>query len=258
MANGLECGPPLPVEAVSFSSEHDVPELVACIRSFLAQAGVPTALTVISDGSYTRASAQLLEAIHPCVAVVDWREVARPELPSVLWEYARTNWRGKKLLVLVSLGVERPLVYTDADVLFFTGATDLHRLAANAAGPRYLRDCAGRMFLDRSMLAEEREADESINAGFMLLTEPLDWEPALRRLERRLRWKPTTFTGQTVVHLTLHAAGAQRLDPARYVVADDDRARLDDPHVGPATALRHYVDPVRHKFWTALAGSGLT
>src|SRR5262249_42273919 len=68
VATGLDCAPPLPVDAVSFSSEHDVPELVACIRSFLAQAGVPTAFTVISDGSHARASAKLLEAIHPCVA----------------------------------------------------------------------------------------------------------------------------------------------------------------------------------------------
>jgi hypothetical protein len=237
---------------VSFSSEHDVPELVACIRSFLVRAGTPPAFTVISDGSHTEASVDLLHAVHRCVTVVDWRSVAARESPRLLWDYARSSWRGKKLLVLSSLKIERPLVYTDADVLFFAGASHLRQVADGADGPRYLLDCPG-TFLDLSMLEDEREADESVNAGFMLLTGPLDWEPALRRLERRLRWKPTTFTGQTVVHLTLHRAGARSLDPARYVVAADDQRRLDDPHVGPDTALRHYVAPVRHKFWTALA-----
>jgi hypothetical protein len=253
VADGLDCAPQLPVEAVSFSSGHDVPELVACIRSFLSRAGTPFAFTVVSDGTHSRRSADLLRAVHPCVEVVDWRSVAQPRLPWLLWEYARTSWRGKKLLVLASLDVRGPLVYTDADVLFFPGAADLHELAADLDAPHYLPDCAGRTFLDRTMLSDEREADESVNAGFIVLARPLDWEPALHRLERRLRWKATTFTGQTVVHLTLHRAGAHRLDPARYVVADDDRERPDDPYVGPATVLRHYVAPVRHKFWTALA-----
>jgi len=87
----------------------------------------------------------------------------------------------------------------------------------------------------------------------MFIPKPLDWTPALARLEQRLRSGRATFTGQTVVHLTLHQAGARSFDRSRYVVAVDDRSLVEDPYAGPETVLRHYVMPVRHKFWTTLS-----
>jgi hypothetical protein len=253
VTGSMQWAPPVALQVLSFSSEHDVPEQVASIRSFLAQVGPPTAFTIASDGSHSVRSRELLHAVHPCVQVVDWRQLSQPGLPRVLWDYARISWRAKKLVVLVSLPGDRPVLYTDADVLFFGRAGELRDLSGESRS-RYLRDCAGdRRFLDRLMLTDEREGEDGVNAGFMLLAPPLDWTPALLRLQRQ-RWKPLTFTAQTVVHLTLHAAGAEMFDPSRYVVADDDRKLVEDLYVGPDTVLRHYVTPVRHKFWTTLSG----
>ena len=247
--------PPVALHVLSFSCERDLPEQVASVGSFLAHVGVPTELTIVSDGSHSQDSRDLLEAIHPSITVIDWRSVARPGLPQALWDYAEISWRGRKLLVLVSLPVDGPLLYTDADMLFFAGAVELRELpSAAGAGPRYLLDCDGEgPFLDVSMLTNPGEEAESINSGFIFIPRPLDWTPALARLERRLRSGRATFTGQTVVHLTLHGAGARSFDPSRYVVAVDDRSQLEDPYARPEIVLRHYVMPVRHKFWTTLS-----
>jgi hypothetical protein len=251
----MKWAPPVALRLLSFSSEHDVPEQVASIRTFLAHVGTPLSFTIASDGSHSARSRELLQAVHPCITVVDWHELSRPGLPKVLWDYARIEWRGKKLAVLVSLPGDRPVLYTDADILFFEPASELRELGGETrVGLRYLRDCGGdRRFLDRAMLVEDREGDDGVNSGFMFLGHPLDWTPALDRLQRQ-RWKPSTFTGQTVVHLTLRQAEARMFDPSRYVVAVDDRWLVEDRYARPETVLRHYVTPVRHKFWTTVSG----
>jgi hypothetical protein len=254
VAGGIDCTERLPVRVLAFSSERDLPEQVASARSLLTTAGAPVELQIVSDGTHSRRSRRLLQAVHPSVSVVDWRRLARPRLPRALWDYAAASWRGKKLLVLVSLELDRPLLYTDADILFFPGAAELRRLDA-AAGHRYLLDCGrgSRRFLDREMLADESEGERSINSGFIFFAGPIDWAPALRRLEQRLQNGQATFTGQTVVHLALHGAGATPFDPERYVMADDDRLQPGDPYASSERVLRHYVTPMRHKFWTTLA-----
>jgi hypothetical protein len=254
VAEGVDCAPPIGLHVVCFSSEQDVPEQVASARSFLASVGVPRQLTVVSDGSHSAGSRDLLRALHPCVDVVDWSSLLRPDLPRALLDYSRIGWRGKKVAALASLAVERPVFYTDSDVLFFTAAAELRSLAATGeTAPRYLRDASGGVFLDRQLLLDPSEERDGVNSGVIFLPHRLDWSPALRRLAAR-RWKPTTFTGQTIVHLALHQAGARPFDATRYVVAVDDVDAAADLHAGPRVALRHYVTPVRAKFWTTASG----
>ena len=256
VAEGVDVAPPLALRLASFACERDLPEQVASIRSFLIHAGTPADLTIVSDGSHSAWSRDLLEALHPCVSVVDWRSISRQDLPRTLWDYAEANWRGRKLLVMVSLVDERRVLWADADVLFFPCARELREVVGPLeAHPRYLRDCEDGAFLDPEMLASRGEAAGSVNAGFVFLPRPIEWSSAVRRLEERLRSGRTTFTAQTVVHLALHAADARPFEPSRYVMAVDDRELADDAHVGPETVMRHYVMPVRHKFWTTLARS---
>jgi hypothetical protein len=63
---------------------------------------------------------------------------------------------------------------------------------------------------------------------------------------------PTFFTNQTMTHLAMHANDAQPLDPRRFVLQLDDQFIYRDRYAGRQLALRHYVNPVRHKFWTSL------
>jgi hypothetical protein len=259
----------LPLAVHSFSSIFHLPEQVASLRSFLSHAGVPRWWIVISDGSHSRRERELLRAVHPRVSVVDWRECSRPGLPRALWDYAAVDRMGKKLVALVSLPSDWRGVYTDADILYFSGAGRAPELSERSDSSRYIRDTelrrelasrgapVERFALDAELLESEAEAEGEVNSGFLLLRGGLDWAPALRRLAGR-RWKPTIFTEQTVVHLTLARAGAQPLDPSRFVLRSDDRGHPGDAYAGGEIVLRHYVTPVRHKLWQAVEryGSG--
>ena len=64
------------------------------------------------------------------------------------------------------------------------------------------------------------------------------------------RWS-SFFTHQTLRALGLHANGAHPLDPRKYLLQLDDQTIYPARYAGPALALRHYVNPVRHKFWTS-------
>jgi hypothetical protein len=249
-------GPCVALHVFSFSSEHDLPEQVASLRSFLANVGTPAEFTIVSDGTHSKTSVALLRALHDCVSVVPWDRFVDPGLPRAVWEYAEANWRGKKLATEVSLPDERPVLYVDSDILFFPAASELRELSDGAgADPRYLRDAKRRRpFLEDRLLRNRREGKKGVNAGFFFHPEGLDWGPALERLER-LAGPPGIFTDQTVVHLAMHQAGARPFDRSRYVLATDDRSLLRDPYLRPDTVLRHYVTPVRHKLWITLARS---
>jgi hypothetical protein len=56
-----------------------------------------------------------------------------------------------------------------------------------------------------------------------------------------------------MTHLAMHTNGALPFDESKYILQLDDQFSYGDHHVSPAVALRHYVNPVRHKFWTRLA-----
>ena len=241
----------------SFSSERDGPEQVASLRSFIRYAGQPVDFTIVSDGSHSYASRDLLRRVHPCVRVVDWRGVLRPDLPSYVHDYAEIHPMGKKLAVELSLPIERPTIYADSDVLFFPAARDLASLASAGDGRgRYLLDCEA-VYLDDRILPGACEVPEPLNAGFFILYEAPDWAAALDRLAR-LEARPNFHTEQTLMHLTMHAGGARPLDPLRYVVSVDDMFSYRDEHARRQIVLRHYTTPVRYKLWCNLGRSLLS
>ena len=248
----------LPVDVLSFSCERDVPEQVASLRALLGRAGRPARATVVSDGSHTERSRALLERVDPCVRVVDWAELARPDLPEPVRAYAAASPMGKKLAVEVSLPRDRPLLYVDSDVLVLPGGAALadELVAALDRGtPAYLLD-PEEVYLDARLLGPGETA-EPLNAGLLVLPRPLDWEAALARLAA-LPGDPEFHTEQTLVHLAVRQAGGRPLDPARFVVATDDMADRRDRHRGREVVVRHYTTPVRHKLWLSVPATALS
>jgi hypothetical protein len=55
------------------------------------------------------------------------------------------------------------------------------------------------------------------------------------------------------VERPVHQATARPFDRSRFVLELDDRSRSEGPFIGPDTALRHYVSPLRHEFWSGVA-----
>ena len=241
----------LPLDVFAYSGENTLPEQVASIRSFLAHAGRPKQFTVVSDGSYTSASIELLEKIDSCVRVEKTRPVLPPELPDATRSYLAEHPTGKQLALLMSLPTNGPTLYTDSDVLFFPGARELANLSQRASvSAFYLADY--HFSGDERLVLDPAEKQSPTNTGFILLFRKLDWSLGLERL-RMSSGPPNFFTNQTVTHLCMHANGAVALDPGKFVLQLDDQFIYRDRYASASIAIRHYVNPVRHKFWTALA-----
>jgi hypothetical protein len=238
-----------PFEVFAYSNDEMLPEQVASIRSFLRHVGRPKSFTVVSDGSHSDRSIRLLKSVDRSVSV----ETAKPALPGLsakLDGYLNSHPTGKQLALIMSLPRNGPALYIDADVRFFPAASDLVvRGEAKGLPAYYLADCqfAG----DSRLVRDASEENEPVNMGALFLFRKLDWSLSIRRF-LELEGEPTFFTNQTMTHLTMHENGACPFDPAKYALQLDDQCVFADRYAGPRLALRHYVNPVRHKFWTSL------
>lgn len=229
-----------------------MPEQVASIRSFLRHVGRPKMFNVVSDGSYSDSSKRLLQDIDPSVVVREAADWIPGNLPAAIYPYLENHPTGRQLALIMSLPSDAPVLYLDSDILFFAGAADLHGHAGKRDVPAfYLADC--RFSGDERLLRRPDEADRPVNTGFLLLFQKLDWSLSVERF-LELKDAPTFFTNQTMTHLTMHANDAAPFDSRKYVLELDDQFVYPDRYANPAIALRHYVNPVRHKFWTSLLG----
>src|SRR5437868_2620217 len=241
----------LPLDVFAYSGENTLPEQVASIRSFLAHAGRPKQFTVVSDGSYTAASIGLLENIDRCVRVKKTLPILPSGLPDTIQSYLREHPTGKQLALLMSLPTNGPTLYTDSDVLFFPRACELADLSnAQSVSALYLADY--QFSGDERLIRDPSEKRNPANTGFVFLYGKLDWSQGLERLQM-LSGEPNFFTNQTVTHFCMHANGAAAFDPAKFVLQVDDQFIYRDRYAGCSLAIRHYVNPIRHKFWTILA-----
>lgn len=240
----------LPFEVFSYSGEASLPEQIASIRSFLRHAGRPKRFTVVSDGTHSARSLALLRNLDPVVAVSQSTEWVPASLPDRLRRYFTTHPTGKQLALIMSLPKNGSALYVDSDVLFFPGARELASLDTVSGAPAYfLADC--RLSADERLFRTPAEARAPVNTGVLFLLRPLNWSCSLERF-MELDGEPTFFTNQTMTHLTMHANGAQPFDPRKFVLQLDDQFIYSDLHAKSEIVLRHYVNPVRHKFWTAM------
>jgi hypothetical protein len=237
----------LALRVFTYSNEEMLPEQVRSIRSFLRHVGRPESFTVITDGSHSERSVSLLERVDPCVSLRPFGQGLPDNLPAQVRRYVTTYPMGRQLGLLMSLPVNGPVLYLDADVLFFSGANDFTRyLSAKDVTAFYLEDC--QLSADPRVFREPSEQLNPVNCGALLFLKKLDWSIAIRRF-LELEGEPNFFTNQTLAHLALHVNGARSFDPAKYVVRLDDQFIYPDRYAGRELALRHYVNPVRHKFW---------
>lgn len=242
--------PVLPFEVFSYSGEEALPEQVASIRSLLRFGGRPLAFTVVSDGSYSAHSIELLRNIDAVIHVAQSSDWKPKEIPRGLQTYLAAHATGKQLALIMSLPAQGPALYVDSDVLFFPGAHELANLAKISHAPAlYLADC--KMSADERLLRGDTERANPVNTGVLFLRQQLNWSLPLSRFQE-LDGQPTFFTNQTMTHLAMHANGAAPLDPGKYVLQLDDQFEFRDRYRAGNIVLRHYVNPVRHKFWAAL------
>ncbi len=237
-----------PFEVFAYSNDEMLAEQVVSIRSFLRYVGRPKSFTVVSDGSHSDRSIRLLERIDRSVSVTTAGHPV-PDLPVKLEKYLRTHPTGKQLALIMSLPRNGPALYVDADVRFFRGAADLFACGETGdVSSFYLADCqfAG----DRRLVRELSEENRPVNTGVLFLFRKLDWSLGISRF-LELEEDPTFFTNQTMTHLAIHQNAGRPFDPSKYVLKLDDQCIFADRYASSRIALRHYVNPVRHKFWTS-------
>jgi hypothetical protein len=239
----------IPLDVFSYSGESALPEQVASLRSFYRHVGCPKSFTVVSDGSYSDRSIRLIEQIDSTVSVQLLILPPPEQLPERFRQYVTTHPTGKQLALIMSLPANGPALYVDSDVLFFPAAAVLAARATTTDAPAfYLAYC--QFSGDPRLIRSSDEQKNPVNTGLVLLFKKLDWSLGIDRF-LALEGEPNFFTNQTITHLTMHANGARPFDPVKYVLQLDDQFVYADQYAGAALALRHYVNPVRHKFWTS-------
>jgi hypothetical protein len=242
----LECS------LASILGRSNLPEMLVCLSSFLAYAGTPELVLIVSDGSLTREDAEALRAISPRVRVVDFADHARGQIPGMLQPYLKPNnfipeAYVKKLVFLLSLDSSTRWFFTDPDVLFFEGASSLKQdLARFGERPAFMQDI---VFSGDARQLDPSERFPLVNTGVLYIPRPLDWSEALARLAER-GMPPAFFAEQTAVHFAMRSSGGEALCPKRYVLSLEDQWLFKDQFAGRiGPVCRHYVSTVRHKFW---------
>lgn len=241
---------PLPFEVYTYSGEAALPEQIASLRSLLRHAGQPKKITIVSDGTHSRQSLDLLQRLDRNLVIAQPADFVAPDIPSRLHAYLTRHPTGKQLALMMALPMDGPALYLDSDILFFRGAEALTAELFASEGPAaFLADC--RLSADERMFRDSRERVNPVNAGFVFWREKLDWASSIERF-LDLPGEPIFFTNQTLTHLAMHANEARPLDPKKFLLQLDDQFSYGDFHPNPGRIMRHYVNPVRHKFWTAL------
>jgi hypothetical protein len=205
---------------------------------------------VVSDGTHSDRSRRLISGIDPSVVVSSIEEWVPEGVPTQLMPYFSEHPTGKQLRLIMCLPRNGPALYVDSDVLFFPGARSLSAFPSLPVAPAfYLMDC--QLAGDERLFRGPAEKLLPVNTGVLFLCRKLDWSLCIERL-LELKGAPTFFTNQTATHLTMHANGAQPFEKGTFVLQLDDQFIYSDSYAGPKIVLRHYVNPVRHKFWTSL------
>lgn len=245
----------LPFEVFSYSGEDMLPEQIASIRSLFRFAGRPKQFTIVSDGTHSPRGLELLRHLDPCIRVSATSDWQPQNVPPAVTSYLANHPTGKQLALIMSLPSDGPALYIDSDVLFFPGARTLPSLLERNDAPTfYLADC--RLSADERLYRNEDEKKNPVNTGVLFLSRKIDWSKSIARL-LELEGAPNFFTNQTMTHLAMIAAGALPLDRDKFVLQLDDQFKFADRYAGSHLALRHYVNPVRHKLWATLARGGL-
>lgn len=231
----------------SFSGTRDLPEQVACLRTFLRQAAHPRKLVVVGDGTHTDADRSLLRALSPRLESLPWDAFIRKDLPPKLMAYAQAHPLGKKIAVLMSVQETGSWIFSDSDILYFSAAGDIRRRLSEPTGTAdYLEDCYPS--LDDRLVRGPEEKRAPVNSGFILVHRPLDWRLAMERFDA-MQGESGYFTEQTLFHLAVQASGGKSLPMDRYVIQSDDQWVAADRHSGPGVVLRHYFSSIRYKMW---------
>lgn len=245
---------------ITFVCYRDRLLLLRMVASFLRFVGRPKMLTIICHDQLGQA-AHTLSQFDAQIEVIAFSEyMNRERLPPIVMDFARRHAFGRKLAVLMKEPTDCPVIYTDTDIEFFRGGGRLASMLNMAERPYYLQDAALTTNSESgydSRLLQGKPVKPRVNGGFCVFPKPVDWEPALSRLEPFVD-SPRFLTEQTVVALLMTQEHGIGLPMHDYVLSWEDTCSPFDRHARADIVLRHYASPVlRWKLWLRGGHRGL-
>jgi hypothetical protein len=236
----------IPYPLVFFSGARDFPELYFSIQSFLAFAGTPTAVYVVTDGSMTASHATILSASFPLARMIDWSDVEKKITYEGLLTFSRKHPLGKKLSTIIQFNTQGPFLFSDSDILYFMGARRLSDHLKTTTH-LFLEDCSPAF--DPRIIPNPPTDCSPTNTGFLFINKSIPWADKLDFVDRNCLEGPLHHTEQTIIHLALRSVPSKVLNRKKFVVETADQFLFSDSFYSPSIILRHYVQPVRYKFW---------
>ena len=233
-------------EIISFSGSRDFEEQMLSILTFIHHAGMPRIWTLYSDGSHKADEKSFLNQHFPFVRFKLWNENQKIERYPLLEKYLDSCHLAKKLHAILTHPIEGQTIYTDSDVVFYPNISLYFSSPLLQSGLWYMSDTNWDSF--RKQNAGELKKMYHLNSGFMVLNKTFDFNLNLEYFEN-LNLQFTYFSEQNSFDYSFGKQKTSLLDPRQFIVSTDDQFNLNTTYLPEKIALRHYINPVRHKMW---------
>ena len=215
---------------------------------------LPT-ITVVSDGSWTAADFYPVFSWWPCKINVLSREriIAQSDAAGEreLAEYAEVSAYGLKLASIVLLARREPVLFVDADILWFKDPAELFGPSDFWAKPRGVRESNCYQHRDLALRFCPKVLEPPfVNGGILALHGEFLPAEILRAMVREALGDPKDGAfEQTIIASAVHS-GAGLLPDKLNLVEFDDIDRFCPRNMNrEGYYSRHYVNWMRHLFY---------
>jgi hypothetical protein len=223
----------LDFDIISFSGKRDFEEQVLSIYSFVFHIGVPHHWVVYSDGSHSDLEKDMLVKMFPFVTFKLWN--SNPSLNDhiLLRNYLETCHLAKKLHAILGHEYGRQTIYVDSDIVFYRKALPYFNSNLIRDDFWYINDCTDAF---------------ALNSGLLILNKNFNFKYVYEYLES-LHFEFEYFSEQSAFNYAFKKQNAGVLEPDKFIVDLTDQFKVSMGFTTDEIALRHYVNPVRHKMW---------
>jgi hypothetical protein len=229
-------------DLISFSGKRDLEEQILSISSFVFNVGIPRQWVVYSDGSHSIEERELIQKQFSFAVVREWN--CNTDLRDNKWlkDYLETCHLSKKLYSILGHDYQRQTIYADSDIVFYKKAFEYFNSEALNKDFWYILDAGS----DPKDKVSWKNA--SLNSGLMILNKSFDFSLVFHYLDS-LKNKYEYFSEQSSFNYSFKKQPSNILNPGLFVVDTTDQFKVRMAYEAEQVAVRHYVNPVRHKMW---------
>lgn len=228
-------------DVISFSGAKDFEEQILSVYSFLYYIGTPKKWIIYSDGSYTESEKTFLQKKFLFLECKEWNYNKTLESNTPLKKYLEVCHLSKKLHAIAGHNYERQTVYADSDIIFYKNAYAYFDSDLLKEGLWYIADT-------NWGTVEKITELYPLNSGLMILNKNFNFELNFQYLNN-LQGNYEYFSEQSSFNYSFKKQDGNILDPRQFIVNTEDQFDFRTAAHPKTIALRHFVNPVRHKIW---------